>query len=102
MLTYENQLVANANIASVYRYVNSKIRSRSAVGQLSDKTGDLVTNSLGKANILQQTFIKHLTIDDGVLPKAADRIQSPTVSKQPQSHLIRSGLNTPCDQTTRA
>ena len=57
MLTYENQLLANANLGSFYRYANSKLRSRSSVGPLCDKNGGLVTDSLSKASLLQQTLV---------------------------------------------
>ena len=69
MLTYENQLIANANIGSFYRYANSKLRSRSAAGPLCDREGILVTDSLGRASILQQTFTSNFTTDNGILPQ---------------------------------
>jgi hypothetical protein len=76
MLIYESQLIANANIGSFYRYANSKLRSRSTVGALSDNNGGLITDSFGKASILQQTFANNFTTDNGILPKVTNRMQS--------------------------
>jgi hypothetical protein len=68
MLTYENQLIANGNVGSFSRYANCKLRSRSAVGPLSDESGALLADSLGKASLLQHTFCNNFTVDNGVVP----------------------------------
>jgi hypothetical protein len=68
MLTFEKQLIVNGNVGSFYRYANCKLRSRSAVGPLSDDRVALVADSLGKASLLQHTFFKIFTVDNGILP----------------------------------
>jgi hypothetical protein len=67
-LSYENNLIANANIGSFYRYANSKFSCKSAVGPLCNSDGSLIIDAADKAAILLQTFIKNSVIDNGVLP----------------------------------
>jgi hypothetical protein len=43
---------------------------------LGDKNGVLITESFGKASILQQTFANNFTSDNGILPKVTNRMQS--------------------------
>lgn len=76
MLTYESQLIANANISSFNMYANSKLHSRSAVGPVSDNNGSLITESCSKASILQQTVANNFIPDSGILPKVTSRMQS--------------------------
>jgi hypothetical protein len=67
-LSYENNLIANANIGSFYRYANSKFSCKSAVGPLCNSDGSLIIDPADKAAILLQTFIKNSVVDNGVLP----------------------------------
>jgi hypothetical protein len=70
-LKYENQLITNANIGSFYRYANSKLSSKSAVGPLINSDGSLTTDPSEKASILQRTFSQNFTFDNGILPGTA-------------------------------
>jgi hypothetical protein len=54
---------------------NCKLRSRSAVGPLSDNRGALVADSLGKASLLQHTFSNNFTVDNGILPTITNIMQ---------------------------
>jgi hypothetical protein len=67
-LSYENNLIANANSGSFYRYANSKFSCKSAVGPLCNSDGSLIIDAADKAAILLQTFIKNSVVDNGVLP----------------------------------
>jgi hypothetical protein len=71
-LLYENNLIANANIGSFYRYANSKFSSKSAVGPLCNSDGSLIVDSTDKATILLQTFTKNFTVDNNVLPDVSN------------------------------
>ena len=58
-----------------YRYANSKLSSKSAVGPLINSGGSLTTDPSEKA-ILQQTFSQNFTSDNGVLPNTVNTKRS--------------------------
>lgn len=76
MLTYESQLIVNANIGSFYKYANSELHGQSAVSPLSNNNGDLITESFRKASISQLTIADSFTPDDNaIFPKVTNRMQ---------------------------
>ena len=51
-----------------FRYANSKLCSKSTIGPLYNNDGVLTTDPRVKACLLQNTFMRNLTVDDGCLP----------------------------------
>ena len=68
----ENDLIANGNQGSFYRYVNHKTSVKSGVAPLQDTAGVTLTSDLSKANALNDYFASVHITDNGSLPKRED------------------------------
>ena len=64
--SHENHLVDGGNLGMFFRYANSKLCSKSTIGPLYNNDGVLTTDPRVKACILQNTFMRILTVDDGL------------------------------------
>lgn len=64
----ENEVINNGNLGSFYRYVNNKLVTKSGVGALKDSNGCLVYDDINKAEVLNESYGKVFTADNGILP----------------------------------
>lgn len=67
---YESTIVEDIKInpKKFWLYVNSKIKQRVRVGNLSDEYGQSITDDIGKSEVLNAAFSSVFTIEDNVLP----------------------------------
>ena len=70
----ENRLLQANNLGAFYKFVNSKLSSKSGIAPLYDKFNNLVTHDGDKANLLNEYFYSVFTNDDGQLPLFPRRI----------------------------
>ena len=77
----ETQLVDNANLGAFYRYANRRLASRSSMGPLTDSSGNMVTDSTSKANLLNHVFCSYFSIDNSVLPSSFPYSTSSSLSE---------------------
>ena len=63
---YEKQVAENikTNTKAFWNYVQSKTKTRNAVGSLISETGDIVTDGLRKAQMLNNFFTSVFTKED--------------------------------------
>jgi len=68
-LEKERRVLDSNDSGSFYKYVNKKLTRPSGVGSLLDKNGEIVSDNLSKANILNDYFASVCTTDNGKLPE---------------------------------
>ena len=71
----ENKLIETGNIGSFYKFVNSKTSVRSGVPPLRDANGTIISDDLGKAELLNNLFASVFVTDDGNIPSHTPIIQ---------------------------
>jgi len=70
----ENQVVNNGDVNGLYRYVKSKLASKSDVMPLRNNSGQLALYDSDKVKVLSSRFCSVYTDDDGVLPAFEPRV----------------------------
>jgi len=76
----EELRVLSGNVNNLYRFVNSKVKSKTGVLPLKNDRGNIVVSDVDKAQLLNDKFASVYTIDDGNLPPCS-RSVSEDVSK---------------------
>ncbi len=69
-------ILQEGNLSHFYRFVSTKIKSKSAVAALSDGKGSLFSDNFSKAKILNEQFRSVFTSDNGTLPDFERRVPS--------------------------
>lgn len=64
----EEKLIDANNFNKFYNYVNRKFNINTPVGPLSDEHGNLLNDPAAKAQLLQNVFSSHFTVDNGIIP----------------------------------
>ena len=64
----EEQIISANSLGLFYKYVNGRIRYRSAIGALTTNAGNIVTSNKAKADIFNEFFANTGIKDDGNLP----------------------------------
>ena len=64
----ENQVMQSGNLNDFYKYVKSKIKSRSQIPPLLDENGIEISDDLKKSELFNSYFASVFTVDDGNLP----------------------------------
>jgi len=70
----EQSVVNKAKLGSFYRFVNRKLSCKSGIGPLKADSGKLVVDDTEKAEMLNNYFTGVSTVDDGILPHFARRV----------------------------
>ena len=65
---HEEQIISANSLGLFYKYVNGRIRYRSAIGALTTNTGDIVTSEKDKADMFNEFFANAGTKDNGKVP----------------------------------
>ena len=73
----ENSVLKSADLGKFYRYINSKLSSKSGIAPLKTEDGTYAFTALEKANLLNKYFGSVCTIDDNLTPaiSAPDNVQ---------------------------
>jgi len=74
----EKLVLNSGNLGKFYKFVNSKLSSKSGIGPLKDSEGDLHFTDEEKATLLNDYFSNVCTQDNGVLPLNLDSLPAPT------------------------
>jgi hypothetical protein len=72
-LEAENKILSGGNLGNFYRFVNSKLNSKSGVGPLKNGN-EYVTSPSDKASLLNDYFCNACTVDNNVLPLFKRRV----------------------------
>jgi ribonuclease P/MRP protein subunit RPP40 len=72
----EGLILKSADLGKFYRFVNSKLSSKSGIGPLKNSKGDFVFRNKHKAELLNNYFSSICTKDDEVIPLFPSRMQS--------------------------
>jgi len=70
----ELAIINKANVGSLYRFINKKLTSKSGVGPLRLDTGQIITDDVKKASVLNDYFASVFTKDDGFIPTFNRRV----------------------------
>jgi len=74
----EQSVINKAKLGSFYRFVNRKLSCKSGIGLLKADSGKLVVDDTEKAEMLNNYFTGVSTVDDGILPHFARRVDDMT------------------------
>ncbi|MFZ2539529.1 MAG: reverse transcriptase family protein, partial [Oscillospiraceae bacterium] len=75
-LKKEKKIIESNNIGSFYKYVNSKLSSRSGIPPLINSEGRIHIDDSEKASLLSDYFASVFTTDNGIAPEFPSRIPS--------------------------
>jgi hypothetical protein len=64
----ENEILRSCDLGKFYKYVNSKLSSKSGVGPLKNEIGEYIFTPEEKGKILNDYFSSVCTVDDGLNP----------------------------------
>ena len=67
-LVKESNILRSGDLGQLYRFVNSKLSSKSGVGPLRCDNGEYVFSDITKANMLNNYFVGNCCIDNGIIP----------------------------------
>ena len=65
----ENNILKCSNLGKFYKYINSKLSSKSGIAPLKNAEGKFVFSAIEKANLLNKYFGSVCTQDDNITPK---------------------------------
>ena len=61
----EQRVIDSNDVGAFYRFVNKKLVCKTGIGTLRNKQGELITDNLAKANLLNEFFASAGVQDDG-------------------------------------
>ncbi len=65
----EYNIHTSTDLGLFYKYVNSRLSHRDGIAPLKDPNGIFAFTDKDKSELLNSTFTKHRTVDNGFLPK---------------------------------
>ena len=87
----EQRVIERDNASSFFRFVNSKLSCKRGLGALTSESGDVMTDDLERANLLNAYFTSMCTDDNGTSP-TVDRVAGLPVDSDIETIVFTPGL----------
>ena len=87
----EQRVIERDNAGSFFRFVNSKLSCKRGLGALTSESGDVITDDLERANLLNAYFTSMCTDDNGTSP-TFDRVAGLPVDSDIETIVFTPGL----------